>query len=103
MRTLLFAVATMVACVPAAFAGTGNDEGFAEITGASGALVLRASPSAGASIVSRLDDGTLLRTVGCQIAAGRKWCQVELPDDASVKGWVGMTNLRTVPAPTPTN
>lgn len=83
-------------------AGTSVD-GYVEITGAAGARVLRDGPTTGASIVSRLDDGTLLRTVNCQMAAGRKWCEVELPTDATVKGWVGMTNLRTVPAPTPAN
>lgn len=102
MRTLFL----VAAC--AAFIGTGasaetGDAKYVEITGAAGALVLRDGPTTGAAIVSRLDDGTLLRTLECKMAAGRKWCEVELPEDASVKGWVGMTNLRSVPAPTPTN
>jgi hypothetical protein len=101
MRTVVFAVVAVLAA-SAAFAETGDAE-YVEITGAAGALVLRDGPTTGASIVSRLDDGTLLRTIGCQMAAGRKWCEVELPTDASVKGWVGMTNLRVVPAPTPAN
>lgn len=101
MRTVLFAAAAVLAA-SGAFAET-NDSQYVEITGAAGALVLRDGPTAGATIVGRLDDGTLLRTIGCRMAAGRKWCQVELPTDTSVKGWVGMTNLRIVPAPTPAN
>jgi len=101
MRTVLLAAAAVFAA-SGAFAETGDAE-YVEITGAAGALVLRDGPTAGASIVNRLDDGTLLHTIGCQMAAGRKWCEVELPADPSVKGWVGMTNLRVVPAPTPAN
>lgn len=93
---------TAVLAAPAAMAETG-DGGYVEITGAAGALVLRDGPTSGATIVSRLDDGTLLRTVGCRMAAGRKWCKVELPHDTNVNGWVGMTNLRSVPEPTPAN
>lgn len=93
---------TAVLAAPAVMAETG-DGGYVEITGAAGALVLRDGPTAGATIVSRLDDGTLLRTVDCRMAAGRKWCKVELPNDSDINGWVGMTNLRTVPAPTPAN
>ncbi|HVL20719.1 MAG TPA: SH3 domain-containing protein [Amaricoccus sp.] len=102
MRTVLLAVAAAALAVSAALAET-DDTQYVEITGAVGALVLRDGPTTGASIVSRLDDGTLLRTIGCQMAAGRKWCEVELPTDTRVKGWVGMTNLRIVPAPTPAN
>lgn len=102
MRVMVVAGLVAALAAGAAWAGT-NDDGYVEITGAAGARVLRDGPTTGASIVSRLDDGTLLRTVTCQMAAGRKWCEVELPTDASVKGWVGMTNLRTVPAPTPAN
>lgn len=104
MRPILLAIAA-VSFATTATAGVADsgDTVFVEITGAAGALVLREGPTKGASIIARLDDGTLLHAIGCQMAAGRKWCQVELADDAAVKGWVGMTNLRVVPAPTPTN
>lgn len=101
MRIFLLAVAAMFAAT-AAISETGGAE-YVEITGSAGALVLRDGPTTGAAIVDRLNDGTLLRTVECKIAAGRKWCEVEALDNAAVKGWVGMTNLRVVPAPTPTN
>ncbi|MFT3975328.1 MAG: SH3 domain-containing protein [Amaricoccus sp.] len=102
MRHFFIAIVAVAIAATGAFAGSGDAE-FVEITGAAGALVLREGPTTGAAIVARLDDGTLLRTVSCQMAAGRKWCEVKLPEDAAVKGWVGMTNLRVVPAPTPTN
>jgi hypothetical protein len=103
MRSVLYAVAVSALATVGAFAETGDAAEYVEITGAAGALVLRDGPTTGASIVSRLTDGTLLRTIGCRMAAGRKWCEVELPTNATVKGWVGMTNLRIVPAPTPAN
>lgn len=102
MRIFLLAFAAISVVATGAFAESG-DVSFVEITGAAGALVLREGPTAGATIVARLDDGTLLRSLECKMAAGRKWCEVELPEDVAVKGWVGMTNLRTVPEPTPTN
>ena len=108
MRHILLAIAAVSVLATAGVAATAGtaasgDAVFVEITGAAGALVLRDGPTKGAGIVARLDDGTLLHTIGCQMAAGRKWCEVELPENVGVKGWVGMTNLRVVPAPTPTN
>lgn len=52
-----------------------------------GTLNLRAAPSAGAAVVTRLAGGTPLRNLGCRMAEGRRWCRVATLADPGVEGW----------------
>jgi len=68
------------------------------IMGVGGAL--REQPLAGGALVVRPPVGTVVRNLGCEEAAGRTWCDVELLDHPGVHGWVGSVNLRKAPDPT---
>lgn len=52
-----------------------------------GGLNLRAEPSAGAAIVTRLANGTELRNLGCRMAEARTWCRVATLADPGFEGW----------------
>jgi hypothetical protein len=49
-------------------------------------LNVREAPSTGANVVSVYYGGQILRNLGCRMAEGRRWCNVETPDEA-VSGW----------------
>lgn len=49
-------------------------------------LNIRSRPSAKASIVVRLSNGTILRNRGCRISAGTRWCKVERKNGSGA-GW----------------
>lgn len=49
-------------------------------------LNIRSRPSAKASIVVRLRNGTILRNRGCRISAGTRWCKVERKNGSGA-GW----------------
>lgn len=53
-----------------------------------GTLNLRAEPSSGAGVVTRLDNGTNLRNLGCRMAEGGRWCRVATLADPGDEGWV---------------
>lgn len=50
-------------------------------------LNLRARPSAGASIVTRLINGQNVRNQGCRMSEGRRWCRVATLADPGYEGW----------------
>lgn len=52
-----------------------------------GTLNLRAGPSAGASVVTRLSNGQNVRNLGCRMAEGRRWCRVATLADPGIEGW----------------
>jgi Bacterial SH3 domain len=52
-----------------------------------GRVNLRAAPSTGAAVLQSVPAGTVLRNLGCRMAEGRRWCQVETPAPA-VTGWM---------------
>ena len=52
-----------------------------------GTLNLRAGPSAGASIVTRIPNGQDVRNLGCRMAEGRRWCRVATLADPGYEGW----------------
>lgn len=51
-------------------------------------LSLRASPSIGAAMLTRLANGTQVRNLGCRMAEGRRWCHVTTLADPGEGGWV---------------
>jgi Bacterial SH3 domain len=65
----------------------GGPDYFAVAVSGGGTLNLRARPSAGASIVTRLPDGQNVRNLGCQISEGRRWCRVATLADPGYEGW----------------
>ena len=56
--------------------------------GSGDTLNLRAGPTTGAEVLARLDQGTSLRNLGCRMAGGQRWCQVETTGGVAVTGWV---------------
>lgn len=52
-----------------------------------GTLNLRAGPSGGASIVTRLSNGQNVRNLGCRVAEARRWCRVATLADPGYEGW----------------
>jgi hypothetical protein len=52
-----------------------------------GTLNMRAGPSAGASVVTRLANGQNLRNLGCRMAEGGRWCRVATMADPGYEGW----------------
>jgi len=52
-----------------------------------GSLNLRARPSAGAAVVTRLTNGQNLRNLGCRMAEGLRWCRVATLADPGIEGW----------------
>jgi hypothetical protein len=59
-------------------------------------LNVRMRPSPGATIVARLDNGALVKKLGCQEIAGHQWCLVELTDGGRQTGWVAGRYLKTL-------
>lgn len=51
-------------------------------------LNLRADPTTGASVLRRLAEGAALRNLGCRMAEGHRWCNVETVGDRATRGWV---------------
>ena len=48
-----------------------------EVTGLSGSLNLREEPATTARVVAGYAPGTILDNLGCRLAAGRVWCDVQ--------------------------
>lgn len=71
-----------------------------EVTGiVSGSLNLRDRPSSRARIMNQFSTGAVLKNLGCMNRQGRRWCNVELPDDPSARGWVNGRYLRESSGP----
>jgi hypothetical protein len=52
-----------------------------------GSINLRRDASTGAVVLGKASDGTVLRNLGCRMAEGRRWCQVETLDGSGVTAW----------------
>ncbi len=76
--------------------GLSGGPDFWEVTGvASGDMLnLRAGPSSRDRAVGEIDNGAVVRNLGCKMAGGQRWCQVARPEDARSKGWVAGRYLR---------
>jgi len=57
-------------------------------------VAMRLGPSASDDIVATIDDGTVLRNLGCTIAAGVRWCRVALLEGHDDEGWLQGRFLR---------
>ena len=57
-------------------------------------LNLRAEPSNTAAILARYPEGTILRNRGCRMTEAKRWCDVELKEGTSVRGWASGRYLR---------
>ena len=65
----------------------GGPDYFRVQTTGNGTLNLRASASAGAAVVTKLEGGTTVRNLGCRMAEGRRWCRVATLADPGFEGW----------------
>lgn len=50
-------------------------------------LNVRVAASPTGKVVGRLDNGSMLRTDGCELVNGYRWCRVEAVGRGDVKGW----------------
>lgn len=57
-------------------------------------LNLRAGPSPQDRMVDELEEGDVLRNLGCKRVDDQRWCRVARPDDDRIMGWVAGRYLR---------
>lgn len=57
-------------------------------------LNVRATPAPQASAVSELEEGAVVRNLGCKPVDGQRWCHVASMEDRHIKGWVAGRYLR---------
>ncbi|MEM6887078.1 MAG: SH3 domain-containing protein [Pseudomonadota bacterium] len=50
-------------------------------------LNLRDRPSTGNAVIAELENGQILRNLGCRMAEGRRWCRVATLPDPVLSGW----------------
>lgn len=74
-----------------------GDPPYLSAFGISGDLNVRSEPSTTAEVRGTVMPGMVLRNTGCRTAAGRQWCEVDLPD-GSLKGWAAAEFLETADA-----
>lgn len=74
---------------------------FWEVTGVgpNSRLSLRKEASPHAKRLTNFSNGAMLKNLGCKIGRGQRWCEVERPDDPSVRGWVKGRYLRETAGP----
>ena len=65
----------------------GGPDFFAVRVSGGGSLNMRATPSAGAAVVTQLSNGQNVRNLGCRMAEGRRWCRIATLADPGVVGW----------------
>lgn len=61
-------------------------------------LNIRSGPSANDTIVVKIDEGAVVRNLGCRPVAGARWCKVQLQGDANTVGWASGRYLREAAA-----
>lgn len=71
----------------------GGPDFFAVRTTGGGTLNVRADPSAGAAVLTRLTNGTVVRNLGCRAAEGRIWCNIATQADPGIVGWAASDYL----------
>lgn len=57
-------------------------------------LNVRQGPSVKERVIAELDEGDVVRNLGCKPVSGQRWCRVARPDDARAQGWVAGRYLR---------
>lgn len=93
MRLMLLALLTVMAPPAVSQDATAlQDSDFVSVR-IDGSLNLRAGPTTDAERLLRLEDGTILRRIGCQPGADEAWCEVETLDGA-IEGWASARFLR---------
>ncbi|SEA99122.1 SH3 domain-containing protein [Rubrimonas cliftonensis] len=65
-----------------------------EVTGVTSTLNIRSAPSTGAAVAGRVRRQEALRNLGCRMAEGRRWCQVETLGQPRFSGWAAGDILR---------
>ena len=105
-RLAVFAILLAASPVPSVAASQHQNPDFADslsggpdhwkVVGvpAGGTLILRTGPSPRAKKTGDAANGTVLRNLGCRIALGQRWCQVERTDAPFARGWVKGIHLR---------
>jgi uncharacterized protein YgiM (DUF1202 family) len=76
--------------------GDAGGPDFWEVVGvpSSDTLNMRAGPAAHERVVDELDNGSIVRNLGCKTTGGQRWCRVARPEDPQSKGWVAGRFLR---------
>jgi len=69
-----------------------------EVAGTTGTVNMREEASTAARVVARYVPGTILDSLGCQLAAGRVWCDVQ-PLGGGPRGYVALEFLRPAISP----
>jgi len=64
-----------------------------EVTDVNSRLRLRAGPSAGHGVIGALDNGEVVRNLGCRLAGDERWCRIEALGGGG-QGWVAGRYLR---------
>ncbi|QJP13627.1 SH3 domain-containing protein [Starkeya sp. ORNL1] len=57
-------------------------------------LNIRSGPSATDAVLVTLNEGAVVRNMGCRPVAGARWCKVQLQGDANTVGWASGRYLR---------
>ena len=57
-------------------------------------LNIRMRPSPGANVVARLNNGAVLKKLGCREIAGHQWCLVDLVEGGRQTGWAAGRYLK---------
>ncbi|MCO5065245.1 MAG: SH3 domain-containing protein [Rhizobiaceae bacterium] len=80
--------------------GLSGGPDFWQVSGvpANDALNIRSGPSASSRILISVPNGTVFRNLGCKMAGGQRWCQLQQPD-RGVRGWAAGRYLREAAAP----
>lgn len=75
-----------------------TDATFVNVFGISDRLRIHSAPGADASVVGRVEAGTLLRNKGCQTGSAHDWCNVVFLDASRTEGWAAAEYLEPASA-----
>ncbi|WP_213548715.1 SH3 domain-containing protein [Vannielia litorea] len=68
--------------------GLAGGPDFYEVSvGGGDTLNMRAGPSTGEPVVTKLASGTQVRNLGCQMSEGQRWCRIATLADPGYEGW----------------
>jgi uncharacterized protein YgiM (DUF1202 family) len=62
-------------------------------------LGVRLDPRAGAAVLATLQNGEIVRNLGCRMVGSNRWCQIRSTTGVDVTGWVLGSYLRESQAP----
>lgn len=81
--------------------GYGGGPDYWQVAGltAGDTLNVRSGPSANDAVVVTLDEGAVVRNMGCRPISGARWCRIQLTSGADAIGWVNGRYLREAAAP----